>query len=715
MSRRQKTNSNNLSTLNTFNTPSFIMGRVGDAILDKSHPEYKGKDSIGVIFFSKVRNDDTSANPKTLIPALPALPFINAIPLKNEIVQLFAGPSSKIYNKINGERSRQAYYYYPPLNVHNSSEHNALPSERDTPKNITSNQEATRGIQQNTTTTTTTRTVREGQIRTNQIDRKKDINDDGSFTITITLENVETLEQATGIGTSTREYIAERKAEMNALKQLAPVVEQTTTTSEDGVDLGEFEDKGLKNLQPFTGDVSFEGRYGQSIRFGASNKQGANNWSDNDSEGEPVTIIANGSSIPIDGDASLEDINSLNASMWMLSNQNVSNLQVSSNNTQTLGVEFEEPTTEQVLIEDTPDPIIIPDPIPLVEEIETEEEEIVEETQAEPPAFDPQTLTTDQDPIFALLDEAVEEGAIEEFTPEIYFLSFTEPANEEDASPTYTNSNAPVGSRDNPSPLMTQRHDYTSLKDRWDSGETVIARNYKGQPLTIPRPARIVPSSNSGGRNIKYLWIHETAQPLSCNPVDIIATHFLPDNTRGKKPWKTAGYNITIPANIDPGLAVRFYNDSVATSGVGGPLSFTELEQTQNVAPDFWKVCSRKTNANAVNISWIGGTQLSPIDITRSQAYTLQNLILAYIEKYPNIQVGGHNQMGGLPEVARTPRSTACPGFFVPRYLELLGIDEKNIFREGVYGQVDGEAPNGKKGGIDYLQNAKLVYQRANG
>ena len=48
MSRRQKTNSNNLSTLNTFNTPSFIMGRVGDAILD-NHKICPGGEITGFI------------------------------------------------------------------------------------------------------------------------------------------------------------------------------------------------------------------------------------------------------------------------------------------------------------------------------------------------------------------------------------------------------------------------------------------------------------------------------------------------------------------------------------------------------------------------------------------------------------------------------------------------------------------------------------------
>jgi hypothetical protein len=38
----------------------------------------------------------------------------------------------------------------------------------------------------------------------------------------------------------------------------------------------------------------FEGRFGNSIRFGSSNPRGKNNWSENSSEGEPITIISNG-------------------------------------------------------------------------------------------------------------------------------------------------------------------------------------------------------------------------------------------------------------------------------------------------------------------------------------------------------------------------------------------------------------------------------------
>ena len=50
-------------------------------------------------------------------------------------------------------------------------------------------------------------------------------------------------------------------------------------------------------LMPFNGDVLYEGRNGQSIRFGGtskSNSQWKNNWSTSGNEGDPITILRNG-------------------------------------------------------------------------------------------------------------------------------------------------------------------------------------------------------------------------------------------------------------------------------------------------------------------------------------------------------------------------------------------------------------------------------------
>ena len=46
-----------------------------------------------------------------------------------------------------------------------------------------------------------------------------------------------------------------------------------------------------KNMLPFEGDMILEGRFGNSIRFGSSTPKGKNNWSENDSEGDPITIL----------------------------------------------------------------------------------------------------------------------------------------------------------------------------------------------------------------------------------------------------------------------------------------------------------------------------------------------------------------------------------------------------------------------------------------
>lgn len=57
-----------------------------------------------------------------------------------------------------------------------------------------------------------------------------------------------------------------------------------------------FQEKTVKSLRPFEGDTIFEGRFGQSIRFGSTNptKNTENTWSNTGDNGAPITIIRNG-------------------------------------------------------------------------------------------------------------------------------------------------------------------------------------------------------------------------------------------------------------------------------------------------------------------------------------------------------------------------------------------------------------------------------------
>lgn len=75
-------------------------------------------------------------------------------------------------------------------------------------------------------------------------------------------------------------------------------------SGEDIEDLGEFftERGDIKRTQIYQGDVLVEGRFGQHIRFGSSDKileENPNWWSEGSDEtlGKPVTIISNGQSV----------------------------------------------------------------------------------------------------------------------------------------------------------------------------------------------------------------------------------------------------------------------------------------------------------------------------------------------------------------------------------------------------------------------------------
>ena len=95
-----------------------------------------------------------------------------------------------------------------------------------------------------------------------------------------------------------------------------------------------FSESDASPLQPFLGDVLFEGRFGQSIRFGHSPKNTKTetrevtrvsetpSWSSTIEE-SPITIIRNGGSTGGYNKFTIEDVNSDDSSIWMGSKQTI--------------------------------------------------------------------------------------------------------------------------------------------------------------------------------------------------------------------------------------------------------------------------------------------------------------------------------------------------------------------------------------------------------
>jgi len=84
-------------------------------------------------------------------------------------------------------------------------------------------------------------------------------------------------------------------------------------------------------LFPFEGDIIYEGRWGNSIRFGstvmASASYSSNDWSTEGvgNDGDPITIIRNGQGqkLPSGAEPVLENINADHSSIYLTSTQNI--------------------------------------------------------------------------------------------------------------------------------------------------------------------------------------------------------------------------------------------------------------------------------------------------------------------------------------------------------------------------------------------------------
>jgi len=203
----------------------------------------------------------------------------------------------------------------------------------------------------------------------------------------------------------------------------------TTPTSEDAVlasngtqnqsqpkeiildDTGNFKPKDdVKNLQPFAGDVILQGRAGQTCRLGTTNKEGANNWSDGDTFGDGLMIWRVGQSKDQQGSTVVEDINGDDSSIYMLSNQKLNNIKLTSTNFMSVLATYVEPIAPTIQLTVAPPP---PQPtVPKEPTINIQDPDPVAETSP-PPVTSSFSEAELEDPVFAALAEAVDEGLLE--------------------------------------------------------------------------------------------------------------------------------------------------------------------------------------------------------------------------------------------------------------------------------------------------------------
>jgi len=110
-----------------------------------------------------------------------------------------------------------------------------------------------------------------------------------------------------------------------------------------------FQEANIATLIPYEGDVFFNGRAGQSIRFGSTNIGAAtpNYWSGAGTVGDPIIIMSNGHNRPEGSDFHIEDINHDAGTMFICGGQAVEIAVATDPNWDSYEVEYEKASEEE--------------------------------------------------------------------------------------------------------------------------------------------------------------------------------------------------------------------------------------------------------------------------------------------------------------------------------------------------------------------------------
>jgi len=433
---------------------------------------------------------------------------------------------------------------------------------------------------------------------------------------------------------------------------------QVTDGSSD-INLGNYfkEQLNVKPLLPYEGDYIIEGRYGNSIRFGASVKDDVipennkNDWSQGIEEiGTPITIIRNGQSKELDDKGwvpTIEDINRDDSSIYMTSNQKISSLAVASTNFQSYLSEIILPTDPLIQLTDPPLPEIKQPETPIKPtEEEIEEETTQQDNEDTPPTPEVEEETLVEEPAeetdsLSFFDEMTESGQASEDDFVEYQLihentvvggTEEDPVVESDPS----NIPDPVSTPNNEGAEKHEQENKDIKEGKKSKGYPYTLTNKHGKEITMAAPKSWSQLSKNLGptsSRITKLFIHTTAGNINDSAVDVMNYFF-----HGRK-WGTGGYHFLIEKS---GKVTQVYKDNQVTNGVKGQ------------------------NSESVHFSWIGGYDFKEgsNQMSKGQAITLVDMVKFYCKRYPDIEVFGHNQVA----------QKSCPWFFVPKFMTELGL-----------------------------------------
>jgi len=618
-----------------------LIKKVVDIVLDPNHQGYNTEEDIGTIYFVDVGFNQDYTNSTALPKAKPLSRNNMTYPTIGELVQIVEGPSNDIYNDLGGDISSKALYYTAAINVHNNTASNSLPLEKDTKK---------------------INPKRESNVKI--FNFQKEFSSPSRETARKQLDNyLIGLGYTSGINDPRApKYSLFQKANQDYVFRL----EDSEDNEQKSVKLGNYfkENPELKPLIPGEGDSIMEGKNGQRIRFTQTGPTGtnaiSNNVTDVPDDGNPS--IGDKAMVLSLGNGSQENVTKDAASIYMLENQSLP-IDATSTNIDSLNSNYEPLVKPLEEISKKP-AVIIPKAQPNSElqiegGIEFDFSSINEPTSLK-------SITSslpEEDPVFAALDEAQNEGLIEFETEEIEISGtdtaepFVEtqpnigpnPSDIEDLSPEVT------------PPIDASYKDINIQSERdWKVGRNVTFKNKAGQLLILNQPDTKLTMQKTTARDIKYLVIHTAGSSTSTTPASLMRFFF---NERDGSGWNTGGYHWIVDRDGKP---TRCYSDDISTNGASG------------------------INGNSIHLNWIGGFSKAgePLNfnITQRQIFTLKRLTKKYIETYPDIKVLGHNQCGNKP----------CPLFNVPQWCEKINIDPDNIYQgilqtsKGFYAQWNG-------------------------